>query len=314
MMIRVAIVGLGKIARDQHLPAIAEGAEFTLAATVDPAAAPVDGVPHFASLDQLLASGIPVDAVAVCTPPQHRYGLAAQALRGGKHVLVEKPPCATVTQAEALAALATEHGVTLYTAWHSRHAAGVDAARAWLSGKALQSVSIVWKEDVRVWHPGQAWIFAPGGFGVFDPVINALSIATVILPRPLLVDSAELAVPFNCHAPIAGRVALRDTDGVPVAVEMDFLQEGPQTWDIRVTTDAGELLLSDGGRILTTPEGRFAGEDSEYPLIYAEFSAAISAGGNATDFTPLRLVADAFLCAAFRSAPAFHDPGATETR
>lgn len=314
MTIRVAIVGLGKIARDQHLPAIAGDRRFSLAATVDPLAEPVGGVPHYASLDALLESGIAVDAIAVCTPPQHRHAIATQALRTGKHVLVEKPPCATVTQAEALAELATEHGVTLYTAWHSRHAAGVEGAQAWLAGKALQSVSIVWKEDVRVWHPGQAWIFAPGGFGVFDPVINAFSIATTILPRALMVDAAELAVPVNCHAPIAGRLALRDTDGVPVEVAMDFLQEGPQTWDIRVITNAGTLLLSQGGLILTTPEGQLKGDDAEYAAIYQNFARAIGQGRSDVDLAPLRLVADAYLCARFTAAPAFHDPGATDIR
>jgi hypothetical protein len=43
-------------------------------------------------------------------------------------------------------------------------------------------VEIVWHEDVRKWHPGQQWIWEPGGFGVFDPGINALSIATRIFP------------------------------------------------------------------------------------------------------------------------------------
>jgi D-galactose 1-dehydrogenase len=305
MMIRVAIVGLGKIARDQHLPAIAESARFTLAATVDPSAGPVEGVPHFASLDQLLASGIPVDAVAVCTPPQHRYGLAAQALRAGKHVLVEKPPCATVTQAEALAALATEHGVTLYTAWHSRHAAGVEAARAWLSGKALQSVSIVWKEDVRVWHPGQAWIFAPGGFGVFDPAINALSIATEILPRALRVESAVLDIPENAAMPIAGTVALKFTDGVPVSLEMDFLQTGQQTWDIVIETDAGRLQLSLGGRMLVTPEGETTGPDAEYPALYARFGQLVHGRESEVDLVPLELVEAALDCGERRMVAPF---------
>jgi D-galactose 1-dehydrogenase len=43
-------------------------------------------------------------------------------------------------------------------------------------------VNVIWREDVRVWHPGQDWIWQPGGLGVFDPGINALSIITHILP------------------------------------------------------------------------------------------------------------------------------------
>ncbi|HSF11991.1 MAG TPA: Gfo/Idh/MocA family oxidoreductase [Erythrobacter sp.] len=305
MTIRLAIAGLGKIARDQHLAAIAANADFVLAATVDPIAAPIDGVPHFASLDALLASDVQVEAVAVCTPPQQRYAVAVQALEAGKHVMVEKPPCATVAQAEALAALATEHGVTLYTAWHSRHAAGVEAARAWLADKALQSVHIVWKEDVRVWHPGQAWIFAPGGFGVFDPAINALSIATEILPRALRVESAVLDIPENAAMPIAGTVALKGADGVPVSLEMDFLQTGQQSWDIVIETDADRLQLSLGGSVLVTPEGETTGPDAEYPALYARFAQLVHGRESEVDLAPLELVEAALDCGERRMVAPF---------
>ena len=57
------------------------------------------------------------------------------------------------------------------------------AAREWLRTRELRRGRITGKEDVHFWHPGQRWIFEPGGFGVFDPGINALSILTDILPR-----------------------------------------------------------------------------------------------------------------------------------
>ncbi|TIP51034.1 MAG: gfo/Idh/MocA family oxidoreductase, partial [Mesorhizobium sp.] len=66
--------------------------------------------------------------------------------------------------------------------WHSRYAPAVEAARDFLGSTTIRSAAINWKEDVRRWHPNQDWIWAPGGFGVFDPGINALSIATHILP------------------------------------------------------------------------------------------------------------------------------------
>jgi D-galactose 1-dehydrogenase/L-arabinose 1- dehydrogenase len=55
-------------------------------------------------------------------------------------------------------------------------------------------VQLIWREDVRVWHPGQDWLLAAGGFGVFDPAINALSILTRVLPERLA-QSAELGIP-----------------------------------------------------------------------------------------------------------------------
>src|SRR5690606_32611719 len=93
--IRVVMVGLGKIACDQHLPALASNPAFELVASVDPAAQGRDVIPYFASLDALFESGVPFDAAAVCTPPQVRSAIALRLLEAGKHVLLEKPPAAT---------------------------------------------------------------------------------------------------------------------------------------------------------------------------------------------------------------------------
>ncbi|QZH75713.1 MAG: Gfo/Idh/MocA family oxidoreductase [Erythrobacter sp.] len=307
MPIAVAVIGLGKIAHDQHLPAIAASDRFVLAATVDPAAEETGSPPHFTNLADLLASGCKVDAVVVCTPPRVRQKLAREALKAGLHVMLEKPPCATVEEAEELRDLAARGGVTLYTAWHSQHAAGVAPARKWLAGRTIRSVAIDWREDVRVWHPGQKWIFEECGFGVFDPAINALSILTALVPGPLRVESALLEVPANCAAPIAGRLAMTDTAATPIALEMDFLQTGPQTWDIRIETDAGTLLLQKGGSVLVTPEGIRTASDGEYPSLYARFAELIGSVESEVDLAPLELVESALLQGERREVAPFHE-------
>jgi predicted dehydrogenase len=173
--IKLALVGIGAIARNEHLPLLATSGEFSLAATVSRHGS-LDGVPNFFDLQELLGSGEAIDAVSFCTPPQGRSAMARAALEAGRHVMLEKPPGATMAEVGALARLAETKGLTLFASWHSRQAAGVEPARAWLADKEIRAVRIVWKEDVHVWHPGQEWIWAPGGFGVFDPGINALSI------------------------------------------------------------------------------------------------------------------------------------------
>ncbi|MCK0207361.1 Gfo/Idh/MocA family oxidoreductase [Starkeya koreensis] len=293
--IRLALVGLGKIARDQHLPAIAatEGIELVAVASRN---ATLDGVAHFATLADLLASGEAIDAVALCTPPQGRHELAALALKAGKHVLLEKPPGATVSELGPLIAAAQATGRTLFATWHSRFAPAVEPARAFLAARDIRSVAIEWKEDVRVWHPGQEWIWEPGGLGVFDPAINALSILTRILPRPVFLTGANLAFPTNRAAPVAAELDMADTAGVPIRAELDFLQTGPQTWDIRVETDAGDLTLSSGGAKLFHDGRPLIDErDAEYAGIYRHFVELIAGGASDVDVTPLALVADAFL-------------------
>ena len=67
--LRIAIVGFGKIARDQHVPAIAATPGVKLAAIASRNASLPD-LPHFTTLEDLLRDGPPIDAVALCTPPQ----------------------------------------------------------------------------------------------------------------------------------------------------------------------------------------------------------------------------------------------------
>src|SRR3546814_6207365 len=69
----------------------------------------------------------------MCQPPQARFEAAAKAIRAGKHVLLEKPPGATLAEVEALTRLAEASATTLFAAWHSRYAPGVAPARAWLA-------------------------------------------------------------------------------------------------------------------------------------------------------------------------------------
>ncbi|HEU0149853.1 MAG TPA: Gfo/Idh/MocA family oxidoreductase, partial [Bradyrhizobium sp.] len=119
--LRVAIAGFGKIARDQHVPAIAATEGVTLAAVASRNAS-LPGLPHFATIEELLRDGPEIDAVALCTPPQVRRQQAIAALRAGKHVMLEKPPGAAVTELDPLITLAANNSLTLFATWHSRYA------------------------------------------------------------------------------------------------------------------------------------------------------------------------------------------------
>lgn len=305
--IRLAIVGVGKIVRDQHLPAIAANADFDLVATASRHGT-VEGVSAYHDIDAMLEAVPEIDAVSLCMPPQYRYEAAAKALSAGKHVFLEKPPGATLSEVEDLKRMAAGKGVSLFASWHSRYAPAVEAARAFLSEADLKSMEIIWKEDVRKWHPNQEWIWSAGGLGVFDPGINALSILTHILPRPAFLTSAELTFPENRDAPIAATLGFRDATGVSIKAEFDWRQTGPQSWDIRAQTGAGEMLLSDGGaRITIAGNIKDCGPEEEYPQLYRRFSRIIAEGVSDTDLAPLTHVADAFMLGKRKFTEAFYD-------
>jgi D-galactose 1-dehydrogenase len=150
---------------------------------------------------------------------------------------------------------------------------------------------------VRVWHPGQNWIWKAGGLGVFDPGINALSILTRIIPGALALRHADLSYPANCDTPIAARLLLTDTNGAPVRMELDFLHRGAPQWDIDVETDAGRLSLSKGGGEMRVDGGPpLPLQGQEYPDLYARFADLVRGRVVDVDVSPLQLVADAFLC------------------
>ena len=294
MTVAMAIVGGGKIARDQHVPTIAASADFTLAAAVTLAGAELPGVPNFRSIADMKAAMPEVTAVSLCTPPRCRHALALAAIEAGLDMLNEKPPAATLAEAEDIAARAKVAGRVFYQSWHSRDAAAVELARVWLKGRAIRGVAITWKEDVRVWHPGQEWIWEPG-IGVFDPGINALSVVSAILPAPLLLQACELRFPANKPAPIGASLAYA-CGGFPVTAEFDFDQKGPQTWDIDIQTDGGALKLSLGAsKMAVNGVPAEVGAMPEYAALYARFAACLKARRSDADFTPFALVADAFL-------------------
>lgn len=293
--IKIGIVGVGKIARDQHIPSLAADPDFELAAVASRAHVDV-GVPAFPSLEAMLEQGPAIEAVALCTPPQVRWRTAVAALNAGKHVFLEKPPGVSVGEVRDLAALAADNKVTLFTSWHSRFAAGVPAAKAWLADRRIRRVDIQWREDVRRWHPGQTWIWEAGGLGVFDPGINALSILTEIMPREVFVTGATLDIPANVQSPVAAHIEMTDLDATAITADFDFLQTGPQTWSIEIETDTEKLCLSLGGAVLDIGGRRIVeAADTEYPGLYRRFSDLIRSGRSDVDVRPLALVADAFL-------------------
>jgi len=297
---KIALAGIGKIARDQHVPAIMAAPDWALAATVSRHGS-VDGVQAFDDFDAMLKARPDIKTVSLCMPPVPRFDYAKTAIQAGRHVMLEKPPGATLSECHALEELAREAGVSIYATWHSREAAMVAAAKSWLAGKRLKSLVVTWKEDVRKWHPGQTWIWQAGGLGVFDPGINALSIVTEILADPIHVTSSELLIPENCETPIAANMTFAHPHGAKVSAELDFRKEGDQFWNIAIETDQGNLVLSEGGATLTIDgETQTAANDGnalqgEYPRLYANMAALVREGGIDMDLSPMAHVADAFL-------------------
>jgi len=108
----VAIAGLG-FGEKVHLPALRACGGTEAVALWHPRAerlaraSQAAELPGYTDFEALLADQ-KVEAVVIATPPGPRFGLASQALRAGKHLLLEKPVALNAEEAEALERLALE--------------------------------------------------------------------------------------------------------------------------------------------------------------------------------------------------------------
>ena len=307
---KIAVIGIGKISQDQHLPVIDKSKDFELAACVSTRGIGHGDVPVFKTAAELYRAMPEVNLVAVCTPPSVRHAIVREALDYGKDVLMEKPPTPTISELDDLRAYARKKNLVLFQTWHSRYNAAVDKARSILKKQGVASVRIDWRESVRKWHPGQDWVWEAGGFGVCDPGINALSIFTKIMPFPVFVKSAVLKFPANRQSPVDAEIVFKSAE--PHQPEMsagfNWLEESGEIWTITIQTlEGNELKLEKGGTILkVNGKTRVEASSEEYERIYEHFAELLKKGKSEVEDAPLRLTADAFLLAARYNVDEFH--------
>jgi len=174
----------------------------------------------------------------------------------------------------------------------------------------VREVRIDWRESVRKWHPGQDWVWEPGGFGVFDPGINALSIFTKIMPFPVFVDNAKLSFPANRQTPIDAELVFKSAEPSQPKLTAGFnwLEESGEIWTIRIVTCRGdELKLEKGGTVLRVNGAPVIENPSEeYEQIYEHFAKLLKKGKSDVSDAPLRLVSDAFLLGARHNVADFN--------
>ena len=306
---KIAVIGVGKIAQDQHLPVIDASEDFELAATVSTRGLGHNGKPVFKTPAELYAAMPEIDLVSICTPPGIRHQYVREALDAGKDVMMEKPPTTTISELDDLIAHAKRLDRVLYQTWHSQYNPAVDRTKAILLEQGVISARIDWRESVRKWHPGQDWVWEPGGFGVCDPGINALSIFTKVMPFPVFVSASKLSFPANRQTPIDVEITFKSgqVHQPKLSAGFNWLEESGEIWTIRFETGTGDIIkLEGGGRNLTiNDELVLQHGDSEYAAMYDRFADLLEAHESDVDAAPLRLMSDVFLMGARENTEAF---------
>jgi UDP-N-acetylglucosamine 3-dehydrogenase len=132
MTVRVGIIGAGKIGRI-HAKAYGQRPEARIAAVADidesagQALATEYGAHYYRDYKALLLADL--DAVSIGLPDRLHHPVAMAAAAAGKHILLEKPMCATLTEADEIIAACRSQGVKLMLAFRHRFHAEIQLAK-----------------------------------------------------------------------------------------------------------------------------------------------------------------------------------------
>ncbi len=131
--IRLGVIGAGRIAQAAHLPAATKADRVDLVAVADPSPLIVEAVGRayaiaaYTDPAELLEQDL--DAVIIAAPDRLHLPLGIQALRAGRHVLIEKPLAESAVECDQLIRLADERGLKLQVGSMKRHDPGIEYAR-----------------------------------------------------------------------------------------------------------------------------------------------------------------------------------------
>ena len=158
-----------------------------------------------------------LDAVFIATPVFTHADLATQALRAGKHTLVEKPLAPSVAEAEGLLALAQERKLVLLCGHTFIYSPPVRNVRAMLEAGELGELYFISSSRVNLGlHQRDVsviWDLAPHDFSILRYWLDCM-------PRAIRAVGRDAIVP---GIPDVAFVTLTYPDGLLVNVELSWL-------------------------------------------------------------------------------------------
>jgi predicted dehydrogenase len=155
--LRIGIIGCGEVTQVMHLPSLSQLSDlFTVTALCDVSNQVLQAVgDHWNIPDRYLdyrdlIAQAEVDAVLVANPDAYHAPTVLTAIAAGKHVLIEKPMCISLQEADAIVAAAANAGVTVQVGYMRRYApAFVEACRL---TQELGSIRLARVHDVLGWN------------------------------------------------------------------------------------------------------------------------------------------------------------------
>lgn len=214
-----------------------------------------------------------IDAVSVCLPNHLHAPIALAALKGGKHVVCEMPPCLDASEAKRLSAAATKSGKVVLVAAQRRFGAAEQAARQAIEkgylGKPLH-VRASWMRTRGI-PSGTGWFTDParsGGGVMMDLGASMLDLAWSLLGQPQ---------PSSVFAITADSISRSVPEGTQKVEEAAFVLarfEGGKSLELSASWAINQPPRQQGTLCrVNGDEGAIDLYTSQGPLLYRNFSS-----------------------------------------
>lgn len=271
---KVGLIGCGNIA-ERYVRGIRRFPELHLVGCADLVTeraielAGSTGITAYPSIEALLADP-EIDIAVNITPPIAHSSVTIDALNAGKHVYVEKPLAAELTQTPAMMEAAKRAGRLLGAAPDTFLGSAGQTARAAIDsrliGEPVAASMFVTHSKAELWHPDPSFLFQPGGGPALDmgpyyvttlvnmlgPVAQVFGMTRIGAPVRTVVSPGRRVDQVEVTTPTHASAVLRLASGVLVTAMMSF-----DVWDS--TLPALEIYGQEGTLAVPDPN-RFDGD------------------------------------------------------
>lgn len=274
-MIRVGVVGLGKMGLSHHallnahpdveVVGICDSAKYVLGVLEKNT-----GVPTFSDYGHLLEEAKP-DAVVIATPSRFHVEMVRTALECDIHVFCEKPLTLTAADADLLAGIAAERGLVTQVGYHNRFVAAFQEVKRLLDFGAIGEVTHVMGEaygPVVLKPKGKTWRSSKseGGGCLFDYAAHVINLVHWYMGAPVGVGGTVLPRIFSSETDDGALSTLYFEGGRTGQISVDWSDESYRKMTTRVT------IWGTAGRIFADRQEvqTYLREDAKVPEGYEE--------------------------------------------
>ncbi len=166
--VAIGLIGCGRIARYAHAPALVKADGVELRTVCDTRRRLADAIARRYEIPRVsddvndLLADPDIEAVLIAVPDRYHIPLATDAVKAGKHVLVEKPLGMSSEECRGFVSLAEESGLKVQVGAMKRHDPGIEFAHRFIREVMGEVISFRSWYTVSTYRPEyEATLFAP---------------------------------------------------------------------------------------------------------------------------------------------------------